>query len=395
MPGWNTHTFKAELLAEAERQGFPLAGIAPATPAETRAAYEEWIAAGHAGEMFYLARDPARRTDPNLVWPDTASILVVGMPYRDWEPEPDARHDPKRGQIARYALGDDYHDVLAERQRAVLSWAEARAAELGGPELRGRYYVDTGPLLERDLGAQAGLGWFGKNTCLLDRRHGSYFFLGALLLNVALPPDAPVTAHCGGCERCLHACPTSAFLGPHVLDARRCISYLTIELRGPIPREFRPLIGNWIFGCDICQEVCPWNGDSARPGGRIALRAQEPRLAPREALRTPELIALLRMTQEEFSTTFRRSPVKRTKRRGFLRNVCVALGNSRDPAAIPALAEVLSHEEPLVRGHAAWALGELGGEMAQAALTAAESNETEDWVREEIAAALERVEDRA
>src|SRR5262249_47271980 len=158
------------------------------------------------------------------------------------------------------------------------------------------YYVDTGPLLERDLGARAGLGWFGKNTCLLDRRHGSYFFLGALLLNVPLPPDAPVTAHCGACERCLHACPTNAFLAPYLLDARRCISYLTIELRGPIPRELRPLIGNWIFGCDICQEVCPWNGDSTRPGGRTTVRATEPRLAPREALQTPELIGLLGMT---------------------------------------------------------------------------------------------------
>jgi len=324
--------FKEELLREARGQGFELAGIAAATPAETRAAYEEWLAAGHHGEMAYLARDPERRTDPCLAWPETGSILVVGLNYHTWEPAPEARLDPARGQFARYALGDDYHDVLVEKLRALLAWAETR----GSGAVRGRSYVDTGPLLERDLAARAGLGWFGKNTCLLNRQQGSYFFLGALLLNVALPPDASTTAHCGACRRCLDACPTGAFLQPYVLDARRCISYLTIELRGPIPRDLRPLVGNWIFGCDVCQEVCPWNRKS-EPGA-------EPRFAPRAALQAPELIPLLEMSQEQFSETFRKSPVKRTKRRGLLRNVCVALGNSGDLRAAPALVRALEHE---------------------------------------------------
>ncbi|MFN3653074.1 MAG: tRNA epoxyqueuosine(34) reductase QueG [Armatimonadota bacterium] len=367
---------KRALLAEARRLGFELAGIAPATPAETSTAYREWLEAGCAGEMHYLGRDPDRRADPRLVWPETGSILVAGLGYRTWEPKAEVWDDPLRGRMARYALGDDYHDVLIHKLRALLAWAQER----WGSEVQGRTYVDTGPLLERDLAARAGLGWFGKNTCLIDRKQGSYFFLGALLLNLELPPDAPTTAHCGTCDRCQVACPTEAFLAPYVLDARRCLSYLTIELRGPIPRELRPLVGNWIFGCDVCQEVCPWN---RKPG-----LATEPAFAPRPSLQAPELIPLLRMTQEEFSATFRRSAVKRTKRRGFLRNVCVALGNSGDRAAVPALAEALSHDEPLVRGHAAWALGRLGGPQAEAALRSALAAEADPYVREEVIGAL-------
>lgn len=367
---------KAELLAEARRTGFELAGIAAATPAETRSAFEEWLAAGRAGEMRYLGRDPERRSDPRRVWPATASILVVGLNYRTWESAAPERGCPRRGQIARYALGDDYHEVLAGKLRALLGWTRERF----GSEVQGRCYVDTGPLLERDLAARAGLGWFGKNTCLIHRRQGSYFFLGALLLNQELPPDGGTTAHCGSCTRCLDVCPTGAFLQPYVLDARRCISYLTIELRGPIPRELRALVGNWIFGCDLCQEVCPWN--------RKAEWGTEPRLAPRAALQAPELIPLLGMSQEEFSATFRRSPVKRAKRRGFLRNVCVALGNSGDPAAIPALVRALEHEEPLVRGHAAWALGRLGGPAAHSALRGTAANDADAWVREEASLAM-------
>lgn len=375
--------FKQELLAAARRQGFELAGIAPTTPAETRLAYQEWLSDGRHGEMGYLARDPARRSTPALTWPEAASILVVGLNYRTWEAHPDACEDPRRGRIARYALGDDYHEVIGEKLQSVLGWAQTWY----GDELRGRCYVDTGPLLERDLAARAGLGWFGKNTCTLSRTQGSYFFLGALLLNVDLPADGATTAHCGSCSRCLDACPTGAFVAPYVLDARRCISYLTIELRGPIPRELRPLVGNWIFGCDLCQEVCPWN--------RKSEWGTEPRFRPRAALETPELIPLLRMTQEEFSTVFRRSPVKRAKRRGFLRNVCVALGNSGDSTAVPALIEALEHEEPLVRGHAAWALGRLGGERAAAALTDAAPGEEDPWVRDEIHSAREQACERS
>jgi epoxyqueuosine reductase len=366
--------FKTALLNEARTQGFELAGIAAATPAETRAAYLEWLEAGYAGEMHYLGRDPARRSDPRLAWPEAASILVVGLNYRTCEPERGAAEDPRRGQIARYALADDYHEVITDKLKAVLAWARDRL----GAEVQGRWYVDTGPLLERDLAARAGLGWFGKNTCILNREQGSYFFLGALLLNVELPPDCATSAHCGSCTRCLDLCPTDAFLAPYVLDARRCISYLTIELRGPIPRELRPMVGNWIFGCDLCQEVCPWNRKSAV--------GAEPRFQPRHHLKTPELIPLLQMTQEEFSADFKGSPIKRAKRRGLLRNVCVALGNSGDPQAVPALTAALRHDEPLVRGHAAWALGQLGG--GSAAMAEALETEKDPWVREELEAAL-------
>ena len=367
---------KQQILARAHELGFELAGIAAATPAETGAAYVEWLAAGRHGEMGYLARDPERRTHPTTAWPETGSILVVGLNYRTWEPDPADAVDPLLGQVARYALGDDYHEILAGKLKTLLVWMQARF----GPEVQGRAYVDTGPLLERDLAARAGLGWFGKNTCILHRDQGSYFFLGALLLNLPLPPDAPTTAHCGTCTRCLHVCPTGAFLAPYVLDARRCISYLTIELRGPLPRELRPLVGNWIFGCDLCQEVCPWNRKSAS--------GTEPAFQPRAALQTPELIPLLDMTQEQFSATFRNSPVKRTKRRGLLRNVCVALGNSGDPAAIPALVRALRHEEPLVRGHAAWAVSRIGGPDVHQALAAAGALETDEWVLSEIKLAM-------
>jgi len=376
-----TAELKRDLLAEAGRLGFDPVGVAPAGPATTAPAFHAWLGEGRHGEMAYMARRPERRADPVVAWGGAASVVVVGLNYRTGATEarlaPGA--DPRRGRLARYALGDDYHHVLGDRLRALLRWAEARV-----PGLEGRVYVDAGPLLERDLAVRAGLGWFGRNTCLLNRRQGSYVFLGALLLNTALPPDAPATAHCGTCRRCLDACPTGAFVAPYVLDARRCISYLTIELRGPIPRELRPLVGNWIFGCDVCQEVCPWNRKTA-VGGESAF-------APRLERTAPALAPLLALTQEEFSARFRRSPVKRAKHRGFLRNVCVALGNSGDAGAVPALAEALAHEEALVRGHAAWALGRLGGARALAALRAARVGEGDPWVREELAAALTEAE---
>lgn len=356
--------------------GCDLVGIAAAGPAETRQYYLDWIAAGHAGEMDYMSRDQERRSDPQVAWPETASILVVGLTYQPSEPTPEIAADPLHGRIASYALGKDYHEVLKGKLRAIRTWVERRTRG----EVEGRCYVDTGPVLERDLAARAGLGWFGKNTCILNRRQGSYFFLGALLLNVELPPDGATTAHCGTCTRCLDVCPTGAFLGPHVMDARRCISYLTIELRGPIPRDLRPLVGNWIFGCDLCQEVCPWNRKSAH--------ATEERFTPRANLRAPELIPLLELTRDGYNAMFRNSAVKRAKRSGFLRNVCVALGNSGDPAVVAPLIRALRHEEALVRGHAAWALGRLGGDAATVALRSAFTSEKDAWVREELADAL-------
>jgi epoxyqueuosine reductase len=361
---------------QARAVGFDMAGIAAAEPAATRGAYRDWLAAGMAGEMGYMSRDPERREDPAVVLPEARAVVVVALRYRPADEAAAERADPGRGQVARYALGEDYHDVMLARLRELLGRVRARYGE----EVAGRAYVDTGPLLERDLAQRAGLGWFGKNTNLLHRRLGSYFFLGALLVGLELAPDVPATAHCGTCRRCLDACPTGAFVAPYVLDARRCISYLTIELKGPIPRDLRPLIGNWIYGCDICQEVCPWN--------RKAPPTEEPAFGPRDGLQAPELIPLLRLTEAEFRERFRGSPIKRAKRRGLLRNVAVALGNARDPAAIPALREALRDAEPLVRGHAAWALGRLGGPEANAALQAAAREEEDPYARDEIEAAL-------
>ncbi len=372
-PPENADCFKADLLAQARRHGFSLAGIAAATAAETEAAFQDWLTEGRHGEMGYMADRPERRSRPQSLWPDCGSILVVGKSYR-WSAQDDPRvHDPSRGRIARYAQGDDYHEVLRKDLTAMKLWCE-RAKGVAA-----RVYIDTGPLLERDLAARAGLGWFGKNTMLLDRRHGSYFFLGALLLNVALPPDAAVSAHCGTCARCLDVCPTGAFVGPYVLDARRCISYLTIEHRGPIPHDLRPLIGNWIFGCDLCQEVCPWNRKSAF--------GDDPRLAPRAGLTAPELIPFLKMSEADFRSRFRKSAVRRATYGMFLRNVCVALGNSGDAAAVPALIEALTQPEELVRGHAAWALGSIASGDAGTPLVAAFTAEAIDWVRDEMQSA--------
>ncbi|MBI2460989.1 MAG: tRNA epoxyqueuosine(34) reductase QueG, partial [Candidatus Rokubacteria bacterium] len=266
---------------EARRLGFELVAVGPADPPEHGAAFGAWLEAGYAGEMAYLERSRAKRLDPREVLPGARSVIACAMNYHQGEAGDGPTH------VSRYAWGRDYHAVLEPRLRALLAFLQAER-----PGTEGRVYVDTGPVLERDLAARAGLGWFGKNTCILNRQHGSYFFLGALLLNVELPPDGATTAHCGSCTRCLDVCPTGAFLGSYVMDARRCISYLTIELRGPIPRELRSLVGNWIFGCDLCQEVCPWNRKSAR--------TSESRFTPRTNLQAPELIPLLELTPEGY-----------------------------------------------------------------------------------------------
>jgi epoxyqueuosine reductase len=368
-----THRIKQQ----AHALGFELAGITPATSAESAEAFRAWVAAGQHGEMGYMARDPERRIDPRRVLPEAASIVVVGLNYKPSPDEDGVGGDAEpHGQIARYARGEDYHDVIGAKLAALLAFVRSEA----GSDVAGRAYVDAGPLLERDLAARAGLGWFGKNTMLLHRKLGSYFFLGALLLALELEPDGPTTAHCGTCTRCLDACPTGAFVAPYVLDARLCISYLTIELKGPIPRDLRPLVGDWIFGCDICQEVCPWNRKA--PPGR------EPALHARAGFDAPDLIPLLSLTEEEFRSRFKGSPIKRAKRRGFLRNVAVALGNSGDQRAVPALAAALADPEPLVRGHAAWALGRLGGDAARKTLSMALPREPDAWVREEMQCAL-------
>lgn len=374
----DTTGLTAEVKAEAYRLGFDLVGIARATPPPHAEALDPWLAAGHAGEMAYLARNAGRRGDPRHVVANAQSIISVGLHYRTSEPEPALWHDPARGQISRYAWGVDYHDVVLPKLRVLQSWLEER---VGRAEI-GRSYVDTGPVLERPVGVTAGLGFQGKNTLLIHPRAGSWFVIGEIIVDVALQADEPLaTGGCGSCQRCQVACPTQAFVGPHVLDARRCISYLTIELKGPIPRELRPLMGNRIYGCDVCQEVCPWNV-------RFGKFTSEPAFSPRNDVISPLLLELIILTDEEFRERFRGSPIKRTKRRGLLRNVAVALGNWGDPQAISGLVHALGDYEPLIRGHAAWALGRIGTEEACLALVARQVMEDDPFVIEEIELAL-------
>lgn len=323
----------------ARRLGFDLCGIAPAGPSMFRAEFYAWLEQGYHGEMGYMARSPERRLDPASILPDVKSIVVVGMNYYT-RSEADT-DDPRRALFARYARNEDYHTVMVARLRELLDFIKARA----GAGAEGKVYVDTGPILEREVAQRAGLGWFGKNTMLINARRGSYFLLGEILLNIPLPPDNPAVGGCGTCTRCIDACPTGAIVRPYGLDARRCLSYLTIELKGPIPEELAAQMGSRIFGCDICQEVCPFCQ-------RRSVPTEEPTFQPREATTAPRLVEMLQMTQEEFREKFRGSPVKRAKWRGLLRNVAAALSSSDDPAAEAALIEALNHEEPLVREQA-------------------------------------------
>ena len=299
--------------AQAYGLGFDLVGIATLGPMETAGTFEQWIEKGYAGEMDYLPRGAAKRRDSRLAFGGATSAIVVGLDYGGREPS---------GPVARYARGDDYHDVMTERLNELHRWLQL---EVGRP-IAGKPYVDTGPILERDLARRAGLGWFGKNTNLVNPRLGSFFFIGSLLLDLDLAADSPFEAdRCGSCTRCLDACPTGAFVEPRVLDARRCISYLTIESKGEIPDAFHEAIGSNVYGCDICQDVCPYNVKFAR-------ELREPAFIARAAIRdkNPETLAreLLAMGDEEFRSAFSKSPMKRAKRHGLARNAAVVLGNS-------------------------------------------------------------------
>lgn len=366
--------------ARARALGFDVAGVAPAEAGEpAMEAYRAWLARGFHGEMGYLSRADAvaRRADPARILPGVQSIVVVALNYHTRPLPPHLRDDPSRGVIASYAWGRDYHDLMLPRLEQLAAAVELETGQAAAC----RPYVDTGPVLERALAVRAGLGFVGRNANLIHPRLGSWLFLGELLTVAALPPgEQEAGGTCGHCTRCLEACPTAAFPAPYVLDARRCISYLTIELKGPIPRELRPLMGNRIFGCDICQEACPWNRRFARP------TALAPELAPGRV--APPLLELLALDEEAFQRRFAGSPVKRAKRRGLLRNVAVALGNWGDPAAVPALSRALADAEPLVRGHAAWALGRFGIPPARQALEQALPAEPDGWVCDEIVAAL-------
>lgn len=356
--------------------GFDLVGISPVREPLHGTAFETWLRQSFHGEMAYMARTAGKRLRPADLVPWARSVVSVALNYNT----PFVRRvaDGKlRGWISRYAWGDDYHHVVQAKLDRLFSFVQDEA----GPEVQGRVFVDAGPVLDREYGARSGIGWFGKNTNLLSMKIGSFFVLGELFLGLPLQPDRALRDRCGQCRLCLDACPTNAFVGPYVLDARKCISYLTIELKGAIPRELRPLMGTHIFGCDICQDVCPYN-TKCRPTGEASFQ-------PRHGLHVPELIPLLQMTEEHFKTRFRGSPILRAKRRGLLRNVCVALGNLGRVDAVPALVEALTGDpEALVRSHAAWALGRIGGRDAQMALAQALRRGNDPAVSEEIRLAV-------
>ena len=362
--------------AQGTAMGFDLVGISPAGEPTHAESFAAWLRRGYHGEMGYMSRTAGKRAHPGEFLPWARSIVSVALNYNT----PYSREvelEGIRGWISRYAWGDDYHEIMQAKLARLLDFVRREA----GGEVEGRIFVDAGPVMDRDVGARAGIGWYGKNTNLLSMKLGSFFFLGELFLSLELEWDRPVRDRCGQCRLCLDACPTNAFVGPYVLDARRCISYLTIELKGAIPRALRPLMGTHIFGCDICQDVCPYNAK---------VKATEERaFHPREGLHAPELLRLLSLTEPEFKSRFARSPILRAKRRGLLRNVCVALGNLKHGEAVPALAETLRAErEPLVRAHAAWALGQIGTGEAEVALCDARARESDLTVLEEIQAAM-------
>jgi len=340
-------TLEQEIKDQARRLGFSLVGVTTPEPPPHLSTFERWLGAGRHGNMHYLADDRARtrRADPRLILPECKSILVLAAPYSDPSSAEAHNKTGPTGRVAAYAWGDDYHNVFIPKLQKLVTFIEEQV----GQPIPNRYYTDTGPILERDLAQRAGLGWIGKNTCLINPKHGSYFLLAEILLGIELEPDSPFTNdHCGTCTRCIQACPTSCILPDRTLDARRCISYLTIELKDDIPEELRPLLGDWVFGCDICQMVCPWN--------RFATNSVDEAFSPRPNVFIPNLIRELNLTPEAFNRKFKGSPVKRAKRRGYLRNVAVAAGNSGDESTIPALENAGNDSETLVREHADWAL---------------------------------------
>jgi epoxyqueuosine reductase len=326
----------------AREAGFDLVGVAGASAPPELAFFAEWVGRGHAGEMGYLTSQVAKRGDLRVAFPWARSVICVGLQYDTPHPY-STEAPPERGWISRYAWGDDYHDVMQAMLERVVDRLRSEV-----PSFEARIYVDTGPLVERAWAAAAGLGAWGKNTCLLHPEHGSWFFLGEIVTDLELAPEAPRADMCGSCTACLEACPTGALPAPYVLDARRCISYLTIELKGPIPEAQREDVGRHVFGCDICQDVCPWNRRRRHRGG-------DP-FEPRPDGVAPELAPLAALGDEAFRERFRRSPVKRAKRRGLLRNVAVALGNGGDPAHRSVLERLSRDQDPVVREHAEWAL---------------------------------------
>ncbi|REJ67786.1 MAG: tRNA epoxyqueuosine(34) reductase QueG [Planctomycetota bacterium] len=363
----------ADLKQQAHHAGFELVGVSPAVTPTGVHRLADWLATGYAGQMQYLAARQDAYADLDRVLDGVRSVVMLGMNYAN---SPPRDVDVGQGRVSRYAWGEDYHDLIHARLAELAS--SLRASE---PQARVRGVVDTAPLLEREFAQLAGLGWVGKNTMLINRSEGSWFFLAALLTDLELEYDDPEEEeYCGTCTACLEACPTGAFVEPYVLDARRCISYLTIELKTAIPLALREGLGDWLFGCDICQGVCPWNNHAATTA--------EPAFRPAADRDPVDLVALFDLDEADFRHRFRQTPLWRPRRRGILRNAAVLLGNRPHPTALSALIKGLNDKEPLVRGAAAWALGRYDEPPAREALLARRELEDDDEVRGEIDAAL-------
>ncbi|MFP4599404.1 MAG: tRNA epoxyqueuosine(34) reductase QueG [Persicimonas sp.] len=370
-----------KILDRAKELGFDKAAIVPARRLDHADQYLEWLKEGRHGEMNYLDRYHEMRSDPSVMEEGTKSCVVL---LKNYYHECDKLAGGLR--IARYAQGDDYHDTLWERMRELAAFIHAES----GAEVATRPATDTAPLLERDLAALAGLGWVGKNAMLINPEIGSFSFIAEVLVDLDLEPtEQLVPDRCGTCSKCMDACPTNAIISPGVIDARRCISYLTIELRGPIPRRLRPLIGDHVFGCDICQAVCPWNSN-AEP-------TDDPSFQTRESYLDLSPEELLCFDLQDYIEYFSKSAMKRAKLHGLKRNAAVVIGNTCDESVVPLLAGRLrgEEEEPLIRGHVAWALGRIGGIEAREALEEAAEREDEAYVLEEIREALDTFEGRA
>jgi epoxyqueuosine reductase len=338
---------KAAIQQRARELGFDDCRFTNADPPSTATQFKLWLAREHHGEMAYLARNAHKRIDPQQVLAKAKSVISLAVTYEASSPPAPGRISNVHGVIARYARFDDYHNVIGEKLKTLAAFVD----QLGGETARSLWYVDTGPFLERDLAQRAGLGFIGKHTNLISRKLGNWIFLAEIITTVELTPDAPEKNRCGSCTRCLAACPTAAITAPFQLDARRCISYLTIELKGSIPVELRPAIGNRIYGCDDCLAICPWN--------RFAQEGRLMKGHARPDLSTPDLLELLALDEDAFKRRFRGTPVLRAKRRGLLRNVCVALGNAGDASALSALKRAGNDPEPLIAEHARWAIEQI------------------------------------
>ncbi|GJM15527.1 MAG: epoxyqueuosine reductase [Thermodesulfobacteriota bacterium] len=352
--------------------GFDLIGVSPIDSFPENQFYKEWLNKGFSGEMKYLERNSEKREDIQNILPGAKSVISCAMNYNTDYPYSIEHTDNTKGWISRYAWGDDYHDTIKNKLQILMDYICSESSH----EVESKLYVDTGPVLEKTYGKYAGVGWVGKNTCLINQEIGSWIFLGEIITSLELEYDVPVPDRCGTCTRCIEACPTDAIIEPYILDSRLCISYLTIELKDKIPHELREGVDNNIYGCDICQDVCPWN--------KRAHISDKTEFEPREGLLNPNLPYLSSLSVDEFRKHFKGSPIKRTKRRGLLRNVMIAMGNSGEKNFLPYISECLKDEEPLVRAHAIWALWKIKGAKSKEILINCRDKENDSIVIDEI-----------